>query len=442
MKQASFGARDVLSPLRSSTEFHQLNLRWLIRLRWVAIVGQSMVVLAAFFLFGIQFPYPILFSIIGMEMATNVALVAWARQRRIGRESIVGFVLVLDVLFLTSLLYWTGGSFNPFSLLFFIHIALAALVLRALWTWLIALLCVLCYGVLFFEYKPQQLAWTYRPGDWNLETQGMWVAFGVTAGVIAFFINKIQRALILRDAELVGIREAQLRNEKLASLATLAAGAAHEFSTPLATIALVASELQRNLEQQGAAAALLDDAQLIRDQVSRCRDILQQMSADAGESPGEIASTISAEELLARTLDGVLERQRVAITMSSKTQTITVPANALAQALRGLVNNALDASQPQSIVELHADFDERMLVVAVHDRGQGMSDEVLERVGEPFFTTKAPGKGMGLGVFLARTLVEKIGGRLTIESHAGQGTSVTARFPHTQEAIHGTRDVH
>lgn len=426
-----------ISLLRSSPEIHQLNVHWLIRLRWVAIIGQTMVILAAWWILTSKFPYEILFGLVAAEMVSNIALAVWSRKRQIGHESLIGFVLVVDVLFLTSLLYWSGGSFNPFSLLLFIHIALAALVLRTFWTWLVALLSVVCYGGLFFEYRHPQLEWSHRTGFWNIETQGQWVAFAVTAGVLAFFINKIQRALLLREAELVRVREEQMRDEKLASLATLAAGAAHEFSTPLATIALVASELQRNLEKQGADDALLEDARLIREQVRRCRAILQQMSADAGESPGELARPITVSEFMDLLLDGVQQTGTLQRFIMMPPDTIvTVPPTALAQALRGLVNNALDASTDEQPVDIHMRMLNDDFVVEIYDCGEGMSEEVLERVSEPFFTTKPQGKGMGLGVFLARTLVENIGGKLNIQSSSGHGTTVRVHLPQHQEPTH------
>ncbi len=423
-----------ISPLRSSTEIHQLNVHWLIRLRWVAIFGQTMVILASWFGIGIQFPYHILLGLVAAETLSNIALAAWSRKHQIGTESLIGFVLVIDILFLTSLLYWSGGSFNPFSLLLFIHIALAALVLRAFWTWLVAVLSIVCYGILFFEYETHALEWTYRPGAWDIETQGRWVAFAVTAGVVAFFINKIQRALLLREAELVRVREEQMRDEKLASLATLAAGAAHEFSTPLATIGLVASELQRNLEKQGADDELLEDARLIHEQVKRCRAILKQMSADAGESPGELARPIAAKDFIALILDGIPQTNAIQKFITFPPDTvITVPPSALAQALRGLVNNALDASAPDQLVDIHMHLKQNHLIIEIYDCGHGMTDDVLERVREPFFTTKPQGKGMGLGVFLAQTLVENIGGKLTIQSESGQGTTVRVHLPQPKE---------
>ncbi|MFU8802252.1 MAG: ATP-binding protein [Bradymonadaceae bacterium] len=418
------------NPLRAPGEVLRLNLAWIIRLRWVAIIGQTGVILAAHSVFDLDFPYSILFFILIIETLSNGALVLWARRLPRPRESLVGFVLVFDIFFLTSLLYWTGGSFNPFSLLYFIHIALAALVLRSIWTWVVTLLCILGYGALFFIYSQHDLDWVLRPQLWDIETQGRWAAFAVTAGVLAFFINRIQLALTRRDSEIIRIRDSQIRSERLAALATLAAGAAHEFSTPLATIAVVAGELERGLERADAEPTLVEDTRLIRAEVERCRHILQQMSAGAGESPGELATTVCIGTLVDVTLDGLSRAHRVDfIVDATPTFAMRVPLTALGQALRGLLNNALDASAPEQTVELVIGAEQDTLCLEIRDQGRGISPELLDRVGEPFFTTKSPGQGMGLGVYLARSLVETIGGELEMSSTVGSGTTVRVRIP-------------
>lgn len=422
--------------LRSQDDVHRLNFAWLIRLRWVAFIGQSGVIITAALMLDIDFPYLILASILLVEVLSNLALIAWARTGRPRHEALGALVLIADIVFLTALLYFTGGANNPFSLLYFIHVALAALILKPLWTWGVTLLSVGAFiGLYFFHYPTQYNPWAAPHDIGSLETQGKWVAFVVSAAVLAFFINMIQKALTRRDEELIRVRDAQMRNEKLASLATLAAGAAHEFSTPLSTIALVASELQRGLEKEDLPSHYVDDAELIRSQVERCRDILRQMSADAGESLGEFARPVGLTELIDHTLEGCRDISRVRVSIETDRRAeLTVPPTALGQALRGLVNNGLEASAPDQFVDVVARARGEEIVVEISDRGTGMAPEVLSRAAEPFFTTKEAGQGMGLGIFLARTLVEKINGRLELSSTPGKGTVATVVLPGTGAA--------
>lgn len=426
----SFLDASGLRRLPAVPDVHHLNFAWLIRLRWVAIVGQTAVIVASATLLGLQLPYATLAAILVAEVVSNIGLIAWAKTGRPYDEPMAALVLIADIVFLTALLFFTGGAANPFSLLYLIHVALAALVLSPAWTWGVTVVSAAAYvGLHFPAYSADQLPWASAPQIWTLEIQGRWVAFAVSAAVIAFFINTINNALQERDRQLMEARDAQMKNEKLASLATLAAGAAHEFSTPLSTIAIVSNELQRNLEDRELADHLVEDAALIRDQVEHCREILHRMSADAGESMGEAARPVAVARLVDETLDGCRDPDRVDVVVEpDETTEWTVPVTALGQALRGLVNNGLEASEPDQNVELRLREDDE-LIVEIRDDGHGMDPETVDRAAEPFFTTKETDEGMGLGVFLARTLVEKLEGTISMDSSPGDGTTVRVRLP-------------
>jgi two-component system sensor histidine kinase RegB len=258
---------------------------------------------------------------------------------------------------------------------------------------------------------------------------GMWVAFAVAAAFIVYFVTRIRRALARREADLEAERRLAARNEKLVALATLAAGAAHELATPLGTIMVAARELERQLAAgQGVSG---EDLELIRAQANRCRAILDQMAVDAGEGTGEAPSRITVEDLVARVLPGLHTEPavQVAVDDSARGRVLTVPATALAQALRGVVKNAQEASPREAPVSLSARGRDGRLELAVDDRGHGMAPEVLVRAGEPFFTTKPPGQGMGLGLFLTRSVVERLGGALELGTRPEGGTRVTLLLP-------------
>jgi two-component system sensor histidine kinase RegB len=266
----------------------------------------------------------------------------------------------------------------------------------------------------------------------DMHLQGMWVAFGIAAAFIVYFVSRVTRDLAAREAELVRVRSAASRNEKLAALATLAAGAAHELATPLSTIAVAAKDLERSLEPaalSAAPSAMAEDVRLIRSEVDRCRGILRQMSVEAGQSNGEGVVPTRPEQLVELALEGLGQRARVdvAIDDAARERSLHLPAQALALALRGVLKNALEAAGPSGRVGLRVMSDDSAggcCTIVVRDEGAGMPASVLARVGEPFFTTKEPGQGMGLGVFVARALCEQIGGKLEIESAQGRGTTV------------------
>lgn len=418
----------------AADERSRINLSWLLLLRWGAAAGQAITVLVVQAYLGIDLPLGTLFLLIGLGAATNLAASFWAARTEFIPEAAPALLMLIDVAILTGLLGVTGGPSNPFSTLYLVNIALAAAVLPPRWTWALVVVSVACFGLLFGVSSGEHAGMAHAAhGGLGLHFEGMFVAFAVSAVFIAYFVQRVTSELALRDSELADAQQARARAERLASLGTLAAGAAHELSTPLSTIAVVARELERKLvsaEGEGDDAAA-EDARLVREQVDRCRRILDQMSADAGEVRGETFVAVALEELVSESTDGLREADRldVVVQSSDPPRALYVPKRAVTQALRAVTKNALEASPKGTPVEIRAGLDGSEWRIAVRDRGPGMSDEVLARVGEPFFTTKGPDRGMGLGVFLAKTVLSGLGGALDLRSRPGMGTTAELRLP-------------
>jgi two-component system sensor histidine kinase RegB len=411
-------------------ERHRINLSWLLQLRWGASAGQVATILIVSAVGMMRLPVALLLGIVALEVASNVACALWARRApRIGDASL-GLVLVFDVLSLTALLHFSGGPFNPFCFLYLVHIALAAVILRERWTWALTALSVGCLGALFAgDVLGAEVDHATHMQRMSMHMEGMWVAMVVAATFIVYFVTRITRALAAGERELAAARERTARQEKLASLAALAAGAAHELSTPLSTIAVVAKELEHRLASVDAEA--VEDVLLIRGEVGRCRSILDHMAADAGQSSGETSVPQPVGRLVEDALEGLLDpgRVRVELAEAEAAQRVHVPPRGASQALRVVIKNAMDACAAGGVVRVRATAEADAVRVAIEDDGEGMPPEVLARVGEPFFTTKGPGAGMGLGMFLTRAVVERIGGSVAIRSARGQGTTVTVTFP-------------
>jgi two-component system sensor histidine kinase RegB len=420
----------------------RLNLSWLVQLHWWAILGQLLLVAAAEIWTGIGLPIPTLLGAMALEALGNLAVRAWARKARI-TDRTVAAVMLADAAVLTVLLDLTGGAANPFSTLFLVFVALAAVLLPVRWSWVVLVGSLGGFGSLFIHEAMvgEAAHHVHAPADpqslIKAHLHGMWVAFAIAAVFIVFFVRRVTDALAERERELQLARAQSERREKLASLATLAAGAAHELSTPLSTIAIVAKELDRGLEGS-ASPEVIADLKLVRQQVGRCREILDRMAAHAGETVGERITPLTVKNWVEAALDGLKGRDRVRVALEPGTSDARLegPPRALADLLRGLMKNAIQASPPDAPVALSARGRHGRIVVSVVDRGRGMPPDVLARIGEPFFTTKVPGEGMGLGVFLARTLAEQLGGELEITSAPGSGTEARIELP---AAIAGER---
>jgi two-component system sensor histidine kinase RegB len=426
----------------------RINMSWLLALRRAAVVGQTVTIVFANMWLGVELELLPLLAIVALGLVANVGLQVWfflaadyegdALWLRRGR-ALLGSVLILDLVLLTGLLYYTGGVTNPFSVFYLVNLVLATVILSGHWLRVVFAVAIVGYGLLVLDSRPLAMSGVPRlrlgePSllslDWlSLYAQGAIVAFVAVAAITAYFVRRVNFELAQRDAELALERQRRADSQRLEALATLAAGAAHELASPLSTIAVVARELERELA--GASPEASADTRLIRDEVGRCRRILDQMSLDAGAEVGEEMVHCTPRELLDEAIGKLTGAERVDVAPSSALERpLRVPRTALRRSLRALVKNALEASPPGARVAVRVSEAGRGVAFEVEDRGSGMDATTLRRAGDPFFTTKDPGRGMGLGLFLVRTLAERLDGHFVLESSPDVGTVARLDLPH------------
>ena len=423
--------RDLSPPdLRPAAELAtSLALPKVATLRDGILIGEIALILLARFLFRIELPFGWIAIPVAVTAASNFLL-----HRFMGAFSTrhaLGSLLALDTICLTALLALSGGPANPFSILYLVQITLSAVVLSKRWTWTLGVLSIIGFGSLFWVHVHVPLfEGHHATGGSSVHLAGMWVAFAVGALLITVLIGTVSEALRRREQEVLQFRERIAHHERIASIATLAAGAAHELGTPLATIAVASRELELYGEKVIKDAGVSDDARLIRSEVERCSQILRQMSGQGGEPAGEIPAPIRLKEILERVKDGLTSAEAELIrTHVAEDVTALVPPGATRQALTVLVKNALEASADGRPVALSAECAAEKIRFTVRDSGCGMEMETLRRLSEPFFTTKGPGRGIGLGTFLVRLFAERLNGDLIFESEAGSGTTAILELP-------------
>lgn len=358
---------------------------------------------------------------IGFAAALCRTLVVWT-DRGVGPPTwLAGLALVADAGLLTGLLDITGGPFNPFVVMYGASVWLAAATLTRSWAIAVAVMSASTFGWLVVDHLRAGLAEHHRLNDFPTHLFTMWFVAASIADLVAHYVGRARAAIAQRQAELEIARERAARSDHLASLTTLAAGAAHELSTPLSTIAVAARELECTAQgsRDVSSSDLQDDVRLIKDAVQRCRTILDGMS---GRATGEVPSVrpmLPAEvaALAGSTLPDH-RRRRLDMDVAADSNAPLEAGIEVARAVSSLLKNAFDASGDERVRLLVFQSGE-MLRFEVIDSGHGMSEDTRRRAGEPFFTTKAPGEGLGLGLFLARTFAERSGGSVRFESHNG-----------------------
>ena len=412
---------------------------WLPFVRWVTCVVLWAVVAAVWLFPHLDLPLRTV-APFGLAAAICRTLVAILAQRRLDVPTpLMGLSWCAEAALLTGLLDITGGPFNPFIVMYVPYIWLATATLGSPWGLAVTAVSLAGFGWLVIDHVQAELAEHHRLNDFPTHLFTMWLSGAAIAELVAYYVARARAVLDQRQQQLDNARDRAMRSEHLASLTTLAAGAAHELSTPLATIAVAARELERNADRLAAlhpVDSLKDDARLIRTEVDRCQVILDGMSGRAPDGAPSTTESLTPAAMahLVRSRLTDAQQQRLLVEIDPALGAPAVAGPAMVQAISSLLKNAFDASDATSQVSLRLTRREGMVRVEVHDRGAGMSAEVRRRVGEPFYTTKQPGQGLGLGLFLTRTFAERQGGTLQFES--ANGTTAILEIPATPVLAH------
>ena len=413
---------------KTSDAGSELKIRWLWQFRFAIIIGQVLMLLAAWLIKSHEVHFFPVLLILTIELVENVVLIRVGRRGGTIHATAIGAVIMADIILLSAVLYCSGGTMNPLTIFYLVEVVATAVLLGDAWTWFAAGESIFCYGLLFFMPGNAMPPMGPDTGDASLRLHliGMLVSFIIAALCVASFITLLQSDQRKLSRQLLRARDRTRRMERFTALTAIAAGAAHELGTPLATIAVAAGEMNREIQRRETLTDLQHDIELIESQVQRCREILEQLSpAGAVGNPRE---TVSIAEMVQAVLAGFSEgdARRVQVKMRDA-GTYPLPARRLIQGITALVQNAFDASPADAEVGLCIERIEEMLIFTITDSGQGMSADALEHYGEPFFTTKPDGRG--LGVFLVRELAIEYGGMLRAENISPCGVRVRLELP-------------
>jgi two-component system, sensor histidine kinase RegB len=416
----------------------QLRVRTLVTLRWMIIAGEVLLLLVVGLGLNYQAPYPYCFAVVGAAAWINLLTGVASPGQRIFGDGEATAQLALDIVQISALVYLTGGTANPFVLLLIAPVTLAAATLPA---WPVATLGALAAAasvlLAFFSMPLPE-----SPGAESVIPQSYRIGAAIAnmAG-IALIAGYVRQAAeeSARMALALDVTQAVLaREQRLSALGALAAAAAHELGTPLATISIVAKEMAR----EAPSPQVKEDAELLMAQAERCREILKRLSETPEKASDEVHERMSLRQLVHEVIEPHASVKDVRVE-AIVTGAPGVPAPdiwrlpEITHAMTSFVENAVDFAASEVLVS--ARFDAETVSIEVRDDGPGFAPEILAKLGEPYVTSRAGVEGgrtghvgMGLGFFISKTLLERTGAVVTFQNGRPRGAVVSARWPRSR----------
>lgn len=411
----------MLAPVQLLSATRQ-NLWRLTFIRILVLAAQAGSVGVAYWTELLPLPWLSLVITLGLSMLLCVFTALRLRLTLPVTELEYAFQLACDLLIHSALLYYSGGSTNPFVSYYLVPLAIAAVTLPWVYSLILSGIALAAYSLLLVQFYPLE---TFPMAREKMQVYGMWLSIALAAAVITFFAAKMAEELRRQEQLRAERREEGLRDQQLLAVATQAAGAAHELGTPLATMSVLIKEMR----QDHSDPLLQEDLAVLQDQVKLCKETLQNL-VRAAEANRRLA--VENQEVTFW-LDEALNRWHLMRPEASyRFQRLgqgavprLAPPPDLTQALLNLLNNAADACPDD--LEIRLDWDAQDMVISIRDHGPGVPAAIAESIGKPFFTTK--GKGFGLGLFLSKASVTRAGGSVKLYSHEEGGTLTELRLP-------------
>jgi two-component system sensor histidine kinase RegB len=410
----------------------RVRVRTLIVLRWLAIIGQTAAVLFVRYGLDVAFPLGWALAAIGISVALNLALTFMRRAQELALEWEAAAQLAYDVVQLAILLALTGGLQNPFVFLFVAPVAVSATILRPAVTAMLAALTFVCVGAIAVLHLP--LPWPAYAAPFDLPPLyqlGIAAAVLVGLGFTSVYAWRVAAEEERLNIALAAVQAVLAREQTLSALGGLAAAAAHELGTPLATIQLVAKEMAREVKADDPRA---EDLQLLVAQSERCRAILGQLSAmrEHGDMMVQRAPIRALLLEIAAPHEGLGAEIVINTDGEGSLEVKRMPE--IVHALGGIVENAVGFARAR--VDIEARWDAETVEISIRDDGPGFAPAILNRLGEPYLTERdheGAAGGLGLGFFISKTLLERTGARLDVRNRRppNQGAVVKTVWPRT-----------
>jgi len=408
------------------------NLKRLLSLRALSVSGQLVAIFIAVFYLDMLMPVETLLYILGALVAWSVfSLWVFKKRHKYTADSFF-LQLLVDVISLTAVLYFTGGATNPFAWFLLVPHSVASTLLRRHHVWLMALLTSLAYTLIVFYYQPLQHLDHHMEmgagGHFKDHVMGMWIGFVLATILMAHFVAGMAESLRTRNELLLEMKERIFRDERIVALATLATGAAHELGTPLGTMDIVVHELALDIKDSNDDS-MKSKLSIIQGQIKRCKKVLLSITESATVEQYDSGQLMAADEYI----KAVITQWRISHLDVELHERVdgsgTVPRLVSDMALTRAIINILDnaAQVSPSYVSINLAWTKESIIIEVMDRGTGMGEAQLAKLGSNLMSSKE--QGLGIGTYLSKASIERIGGDIQWRNGKQSGVCVMIKVP-------------
>tara|TARA_R110002074_G_scaffold57232_1_gene140835 strand:- start:14012 stop:15286 length:1275 start_codon:yes stop_codon:yes gene_type:complete len=416
----------------NATSLADENLRRLLFMRALSVGGQVLAMLVAIYYLDMALPFaPLLITLMCLIIWSVFTLFFIKNPIRI-TDNFFFLQLIVDVIALTTVLFFTGGATNPFAWFLLVPHSVASTLLSQRYVWLMAVITSLSYTLIVFFYRP--LVHLDHPmemgmgGHFSDHVVGMWIGFVLSTMLMAYFVAGMAESLRKRNELLLKMKEQIFRDERLVALGTLATAAAHELGTPLGTMDVLAHELELEL-QQPANRSMSDKLSIIQGQIKRCKKVLSSITETVAVDKYDAGQLLAVDDYLA----SVIAQWRISHLDVNLTEIIkgleptpSIVANvALTHALINILDNAAQASP--TFVSISLDWNDDSMIIEVEDHGDGMEEAKIANLGVDMRSSKMA--GLGIGIYLSKATIERLGGEIKWENRKPNGLRVTMSAP-------------
>ena len=375
-----------------------------INLRWIGIIGQLISVYIVYFYFNFDFNFIFANLFISIGIISNLYLIFIYKKTQLTDRS--AFIhLFIDIIQLSGLIYLTGGVKNPFIIFLIIPSVFASSNLSFKTNSLLVLLTTLSIvGLTFFSKDlPGPLSDHFHVSNYYI------YAIPLSLIIALLFLNYF--AIIfgaeskLRKDALNKMEEIMAKEHEMLSLGGQAAAAAHSLGTPLSTIKVITQELSKQLKDQKDVS---QDIKLLLSQVERCNEILKKLSLNPDQEDEFIDEDLSMRGYLKQIISSFKETSKKEFSLNLEQDLNSKKiyrSIEIVYGLRNFIGNANKFCKSKVFINLKSDND--FTEITIEDDGDGYPSDILSKIGEPYLKSSDKNSGLGLGLFIGKTLLEK-----------------------------------